>query len=103
MERLNGAELGDVVIRHGDVLIKKHDQALEGPISAQGLLYQGQNHSHYIKSGAFILKDNLLDVRDHCILTHAEHGDLTIPIGLYLVDIQQEYDHFLEESRNVID
>lgn len=100
---MNQFNHGDVIYRHGDVLIKKHDVALEGEMQKSGLLYQGQNHSHYIKSGAFIFKDNILDVRDHCILTHAEHGDITIPVGLYLVDVQQEYDHFLQESRNVID
>jgi len=100
MEQYN---LGDVLYRHGDVLLKKHDVAPEGEVQKSGLLYQGQNHSHYIKSGAYILKDNILDVRDHCILTHEEHGDITLPVGLYLVDIQQEYDHLTMESRNVID
>lgn len=100
---MEGFSLGDVVFRHGDVLLKKNDQKLDGPIAVQGLLYQGQNHSHYLKSGEWILKDNILDVRAESVLTHAEHGDITLPVGLYLVDIQQEYDHFLEESRNVID
>ena len=36
-------------------------------------------------------------------LTHEEHGAITCPPGKYEVRHVQEYDHFAEEARNVID
>jgi len=36
-------------------------------------------------------------------LTHQEHNTIEIQPGIYTIDIVQEYDHFLEESRSVLD
>lgn len=36
-------------------------------------------------------------------LVHEEHKDIVIPKGKYISGIVQEYDHFLEESKKVID
>lgn len=36
-------------------------------------------------------------------IQHEEHQTIEIPPGVYHVDIVKEYDHFLEESRSVID
>lgn len=38
-----------------------------------------------------------------CQLNHEEHKSFEIPKGFYRLEFVQEYDHFLEESRNVID
>lgn len=46
-----------------------------------------------------------IDAPKGCIIKHAgnEHGDTVLAPGKYEVKQVQEYDHLLEESRNVID
>ncbi len=100
-------KLGETVIRHGDVLLKKDNTEINGPIVAQCILHQGQNHHHRL-SGEFRIQSNengnkYLEVIKPTELSHDEHRTLLLPIGVYLVEIQREYDHWLEESRMVID
>jgi hypothetical protein len=103
MENFN---IGETVIRHGDVHIKLSDKELDGPIIAQCLLHKGQNHHHNLR-GSFRLQENesgkFLQILEPTELYHEEHKTLLIPPGKYSVDIQLEYDHWSEESRQVID
>lgn len=82
------------------------------------LLLKGQNNSHALYGGKFqIYKDNetlfvevtkettLDHVQDHLAEKpkHAEHHAQKIPPGKYFLSPLMEYDHMLEESRQVID
>lgn len=92
--------------QQGDVLIKK-TEAVKAKAVQGSLLHKGQNHNHTLKGGEFkILSDGdkkYLKVDKATTLTHIEHRHFKIPKGFYAVEIVKEYDHFLEESRNVID
>lgn len=93
--------------QQGDVLLKEFNSEITGKQNKNPLLYKGANHHHTLKGGAFLIidndKDRFLEVAEDTELTHEEHKTIKIPVGKYKLEIVQEYDHFLEESRNVID
>jgi hypothetical protein len=83
---------------------------------AGGLALRGSSNSHAFFGGKFQLfeKDGTTFVRvdeptvlDHVedmgTRKHAEHHAQWIPKGEYFVDVVQERDHILEESRRIID
>lgn len=91
----------------GDVLYKKTEKLPEGLKSIPGnLIHNGYSHQHTIE-GDFELLNNDTDfyvlAKDTCKLLHAEHKTIDIPAGIYKKEIVKEYDHFLEESREVVD
>ena len=92
--------------QQGDVLLKAVDKTPKGAKAVKtNLLWKGQNHHHRVK-GKFKIKkyeSTLFLVSEGATLFHEEHKDINIPKGTYALDIVQEYDHFLEESRAVID
>ena len=53
----------------------------------------------------FIGDDNALYMKapSGTTVVHEEHNPITVPPGIYRVSGVQEYDHFLEESREVVD
>lgn len=64
------------------------------------------NHTHKVHGGKLFKKNDgtmFISTSDMAILKHEEHKDLLLPAGNYRVQIVREYDHLLEESRNVID
>ena len=90
--------------QQGDCLLKQVSEA-KGKPTKSNLLWKGQNHHHRVKGKYTILKsDNVIYLKSQgCTLFHEEHKDIKIDKGLYELSIVQEYDHFLEESRAVID
>ena len=109
MDTLKQFEIGEVVYRHGDVLLKKSGLVISGPIAVDARLHQGDNNSHMLKRGQFIIKDvdgvTYLQVLRETVLDHSEHGPITILPSdtAYMKDIQLEYSHWDEESRAVVD
>lgn len=91
-------------VQQGDVLLKKTN-AVKGKALKTDLLWKGQNHHHRVKGKFKIVKDGeaLFLKSSGCTLFHEEHKDIKVPAGDYALSIVQEYDHFLEESRAVID
>lgn len=95
-------------IQNGDVLLHQHVGDMPGtPLKGEALLHKGQNHHHILRGGAFLIIQGesvkFLDVAEDTELTHEEHKTLVIPRGQYRIGFVQEYDHWLEESRNIID
>lgn len=115
-------------IQQGDCLIKKcgnfdvfEKEYASIPESAKpvpgNLVLKGQTNSHALYGGKFQLLENegvlfikvdeptVLDhVKDHLsVRENAEHHAQWIPKGEYFFDGVLEYDHLLEESRQVID
>lgn len=91
----------------GDVLYKQVEALPKGLKKLKGnLIHKGQNHFHRIE-GKFALYEGaagfFIKAEGKCALTHEEHKTIALPKGLYKKDIVLEYDHFLEESRQVID
>ena len=101
--------------QQGDVLLKKiemlPDDLTEIYLNEDKILAKGEitNHAHRIKSDnkVRLLRDvngNLyLDVQKESILLHEEHGDIIISPAKYRIEIVQEYNHFLEETRKIVD
>lgn len=91
-------------IQQGDVLLKKTD-AVKGKTLKTNLLWKGQQHHHRVKGKFRIVKNegNLFLKSLGCTLFHEEHKDIKVPKGDYSLSIVQEYDHFDEEARAVID
>lgn len=94
-------------LQTGDVLYKSVDKFPKGTKKVPGnLIHKGDNHHHTIK-GKFSLSEKdgvmFIDAVGKCELNHEEHKTISLPKGKYKKDIVLEYDHFLEESRQVID
>lgn len=99
---------GETIYRHGDVMLRKHESSDSFdhiPIAVEALLHKGQNNHHRIRGEFRLLEgtEKLLAVLKPTELYHEEHATIIIEPGLYKVDIQLEYDHWSEESRQVID
>lgn len=118
------------LIQQGDCLLKRvgisglfTKEYLTIPKTAKpiktNLVLKGTNNSHALYGGEFtVLKDvdgtifikvtkstKLDHVQDHKAKKpkHAEHHAQIIPVGEYFLSQVVEYDHFLEESRVIID
>ena len=94
-------------LQTGDVLYRSVAKIPAGTKKIAGnLIHQGQSHHHTIK-GSFILygkgEEMFIEAKTACKLEHEEHKTITLPKGKYQKGIVVEYDHFLEESRKVID
>lgn len=91
----------------GDVLYKQVDKfpILRKKVNGN-LIHKGENHHHTIK-GKFALSEKdgtmFIDAKATCLLQHEEHKTIKLPKGKYKKDLVNEFDHFLEESRKVID
>jgi len=97
--------------QQGDVLVK---QISNIPSSAKKLnhltlaLGEKTGHHHTITEGDAELYevDGVLYLKvnsEQATLTHQEHKPILIEEGIYQIGIVKEYDHFLEEARNVAD
>lgn len=99
--------------QQGDVLIKRKEN-LQIPENAKLLDHlvfaEGEitGHKHRIAQGAAMLymleKMMVLKViSENAVLIHEEHKPITLEKGIYEIGIVREYDHFLEEARQVRD
>lgn len=91
----------------GDVIYTEIDKLPNGLIKLEGnLIHKGEQHHHVIK-GDFELYGNkqteYIIANSDCELLHDEHDTVSLPKGIWHKTIQKEYDHFEEESREVID
>lgn len=92
--------------QQGDVLLKSCDKPSKAEILKTDLLHKGQNHHHKLRGKFAIAKDNEGKLFVHSKgseLYHEEHKTIEIPKGFYELGIVNEYDHWTEESRQVID
>ena len=113
---------GDVILKKCGVngyFTKSYDTIPSDAEKIPGnLILKGQSNSHALYGGKFqlykkdeqvfleVLEATTLDhVKDHLSQSpqKAEHHAQVIEIGEYFLSIVQEYDHFKEESRQVID
>lgn len=91
----------------GDVLYFSVDSLPKGAKKTKtSIVHAGRDHHHTISGKFEILKsgdDLFIKANSKCKLLHPEHKTIEIPKGLYKKGVVNEYDHFLEESRKVID
>lgn len=102
--------IGEVVFRHGDVLLRKTDKqnGHNSPIVSQAVLHAGQNHNHTMTGEFRMFEEDgkkYVEILGPTTLGHNEHGSLSLKRRKTALEvgIQVEYDHWLEESRQVID
>jgi len=94
-------------LQTGDVLYFKNKAI---PASAKevktDVFHKGDNHTHRVRGDFSIYEDgndSYLECRSECELFHDEHQMIKAEPGIYKKRIVLEYDHLLEESRQVID
>jgi hypothetical protein len=92
-------------IQHGDVLLFECDKPKNVEIVKTDVFYQGLNHQHKVRGKFRIAKSNgeTFIHSKGCEIYHDEHHTIKIPEGFWNLKIVKEYDHLLEESRQVID
>lgn len=94
-------------LQTGDVLYVKQNELPNGVTESKtDLFHKGDNHSHRVKGDFSIYEaggDVFLECRNECELFHEEHSTIKIVPGVYKKRIVMEFDHLLEESRQVID
>lgn len=75
----------------------------------KAILAHGEATGHYHEViGATVLseEDSVVKefhVDENASVKHQEHKEITLPKDTYEVDKVKEYDHFLEEAKNVVD
>lgn len=94
--------------QQGDVLLKEIDKkAIKGVEVKDDNVIKSASNQHSLGNGNYaIYKDNddvYLEIKSQTEVLHQEHDKLVIPTGFYKVVTVLEYDHFLEESKEVID
>jgi hypothetical protein len=99
-------------IQQGDVKLKKINAILSDAVKIKtDIVHEGRNHVHKIKGKFEIYELNntfFIRTKSKCTLEHDEHGLCpeefrALPIGAWQKSIVNEYNHFLEESKKVID
>lgn len=99
--------------QQGDVLIKAVEKipvqrrcvhrTKRGYILAEG---EATGHAHSVLDEIEMFEANgmkFISATHEFTVVHEEHGKITVPSGIYEIDIVQEYDHFAEEVRHVVD
>lgn len=92
--------------QQGDVLLKECEKPSNVEQQETDLLWKGENHHHRVRGSFKIVKDKDGNTFLHSKgseLFHEEHKSISIPEGFYQLGIVQEYSHFDEESKNVVD
>jgi hypothetical protein len=73
---------------------------------SRAVLAEGEHTGHFHEAhgeGVALYDDGLLEAPHGAEVTHQEHAPVTVPPGTYNRSIVQEYDHFMEETRNTVD
>jgi hypothetical protein len=78
----------DFVLAEGEVTGHKHKLLCEPETVS---VYQDEQGRYF------------LDIKQPTKITHEEHGTRTLTPGFYVREIEEEYDVFEEELKNVID
>jgi hypothetical protein len=99
-----------IYYQQGDVLIKKVDYKIKGLKLNHLVLAEGEatGHNHRITEGiaSLIMMNKILHLQvfsETAKIEHQEHNEINLLKGDYQIDIKREYDHFEEETREVVD
>lgn len=103
-----------MLYQQGDVLLKKIEINLENavkemPNGGRWIIAEGEvtGHAHAItESEAIVYTKNgvrYILTEQGFTITHEEHGPITVEPGTYEIGIVREYDHFVDEAREVAD
>ena len=103
---------GDIIFRKVNSIPRGAKRIKDFPI----IVAQGETtgHAHKVLEEVKAFLDERENTRDEdgrkvmylegpATVVHEEHGTVNLPEGIYMVDHVKEYDHFLEESRQLRD
>lgn len=95
--------------QHGDIILKEHGP-VKGNALKQSFLFQSSPtaNKHYCSGGSFKYletdkKELFLEVKKATQLKHVEHKPIKVPKGVYKIEIVNEFDHWKEETKKVVD
>lgn len=93
--------------QQGDVLIVEIDELPIGLELLDTTNLVDSPNGHKVSIGRILTNNDgekFLDVPTcGCTVSHKQHSEIQVPCGIYCISQVLEYDHFLEESREVID
>jgi hypothetical protein len=95
--------------QQGDVLAKPARIPAGAKLLPHRVLREGEHtghmHSAVAEDVQLFEKDGVMYARvpGGTEVTHQEHNTIFLPAGDYQIDAVQEYDHFAEEARDVMD
>jgi hypothetical protein len=99
-----------MILQQGDTILKKIDSIPNEAelLKNECILHYGATGNHHkLSSGAFGIyksgENKFLDVAEDTNYSHEEHKTIVIPAGKYALTFVQEYDHFNDLARNVVD
>lgn len=97
-------------VQHGDVLLKKTETIPAGAkhLKGESVIHPGNTgNNHTLVGGLFgIYQDGetkFVDVAEDTTITHNEHKTIALPTGKYALSFVQEFDHFADMQRAVVD
>ena len=96
-------------LQAGDILFKQSGFSLKGlKLIKSNIIKRGtaSGHAHTLSKGNLYQdKDNNMFIvaGKDTSAEHDEHKSIALPVGKYRVDVVKEFDHFLEESKQVQD
>lgn len=98
------------LFQQGDLLLKTVGEIPSTAtfLKGEAILHPGNTgNNHTLNGAAFgIFQDEetkYVDVAETATLSHNEHKTVTLPAGKYRLDYVQEYDHFNDLQRAVVD
>jgi hypothetical protein len=98
---LKSIEVGQY-IQQGDVILTSIKPVILKDEKSTNLCHTGNNHFHEFNEPILVMND-IYVLKKRQVLQHPEHKHISLPEGFYQKTIVMEYDHMLEESREVID
>jgi hypothetical protein len=92
--------------RHGDLLVESIDKLPRGAKVKKGNVVLSASHDHIVEGEAKLygLEDKVfIKVIGKANMNHEEHKKISLPVGIYQVIRQVEFDHYEQAIRNVED
>lgn len=94
---------GNMIIRQGEVILRKTKEKASGKIIKSLVLADGQYGHPHILTGQIKGDKTFFTLEESGILSHPEHGNLELKKGSYKVNIKTEYDPIEEIIREIKD
>jgi len=100
-KNLSWNKLSDHVIREGEATGHKHEVLEQAPGTATMLAPSRQLLPGLPNMGNIGIEDRMLTVKKPVEVVHPEHKPLELPVGIYLIIVQREYDEV--KTRRILD
>jgi hypothetical protein len=98
-----------IFFQAGDTILKKINSIPKAAklLKGESVLHYGNTGNHHSLKGSFKIykhgDNKYVDINRKTDYIHEEHKTISLPKGKYVLTFVQEYDHFLDLKRPVID